>query len=110
MNGDGAVNIVDMGLLKYQLLHPAKTEEKTIDPIEPAQQRIEGQWYNTADISWIDKSKPMVAIAFDDGPIAGSDCPTRIQNALSENGFHATFFYWGERIAGNEAEIKVPMP
>ncbi len=103
MNSDGRVNIYDMILLKRQLLNP---EKKTEPVTEPTEQRVEGQWYNTADVSWIDASKPMVAIAFDDGPIAGSDCPARIQNAISENGFHATFFYWGERIAGNEAEIK----
>ncbi len=60
------------------------------------------------DISWIDTSKPMVALSFDDGPIstAENSAPIRIQNALSENGFHATFFYWGERItSANEAEI-----
>ncbi len=107
MNQDNIINIYDMILLKRQLLNPEKKTESTPEPVtEPAEQRIEGQWYNTADVSWIDTSKPMVAIAFDDGPIANSNCPTRIQNALSENGFHATFFYWGERIAGNEAEIK----
>ncbi|MBE6861464.1 MAG: hypothetical protein E7497_00995 [Ruminococcus sp.] len=60
------------------------------------------------DISWIDPNKPMVALSFDDGPIstAQNSAPIRIQNALSENGFHATFFYWGERInSSNEAEI-----
>lgn len=108
MNDDGNVNIYDLVLLKQQLLKPVSepVTPVTTDPVETKEERVEGQWYNQADISWIDKSKPMVAIAFDDGPIAGSDCPTRIQNALAENGFHATFFYWGERIAGNEAEIK----
>ncbi len=60
------------------------------------------------DISWIDTSKPMVALSFDDGPIstAQNSAPIRIQNAIAENGFHATFFYWGERItSANEAEI-----
>ncbi len=69
---------------------------------------MEGQWYNTADISWIDTSKPMVAFSFDDGPVgtASSDTSIRIQDALSENGFHATFFYWGNFInSGTEAEI-----
>ncbi len=68
----------------------------------------EGQWDNQADISWIDKSKPMVAICFDDGPVgtASSSTSTRIQNALSQNGAHATFFYWGNRItSANQAEI-----
>ena len=65
-----------------------------------------GVWTSDADVSWIDASKPMVAISFDDGPIGGSQNPSRIHNALTKNGFHATFFYWGERIAGNEQEIK----
>ncbi|MCQ2409915.1 MAG: polysaccharide deacetylase family protein, partial [Clostridia bacterium] len=67
---------------------------------------VNGTWTSDADISWIDPSKPMVAISFDDGPIAGSNNPARIHNALTKNGFHATFFYWGERIRGNEQEIK----
>lgn len=64
----------------------------------------EGQWNNTADISWIDPNKPMVALSFDDGPvgIASDDTSTRIQNVISENGFHAAFFYvvnlWGRKI------------
>ena len=65
-----------------------------------------GVWTSDADVSWIDPNKPMVAISFDDGPIGGSQNPSRIHNALTKNGFHATFFYWGERIAGNEQEIK----
>ena len=65
-----------------------------------------GVWTSDADVSWIDPNKPMVAISFDDGPIAGSQNPGRIHNALTKNGFHATFFYWGERIRGNEQEIK----
>ncbi|WP_197021809.1 glycoside hydrolase family 11 protein [Ruminococcus sp. HUN007] len=67
---------------------------------------VNGVWTSDADVSWIDASKPMVAISFDDGPIANSQNPGRIHNALTKNGFHATFFYWGERIRGNEQEIK----
>lgn len=58
------------------------------------------------DISWIDPSKPMVAISFDDGasPATGN----RIVNALDKSGFHATFFYVGDwiRDADGEAEVK----
>lgn len=58
------------------------------------------------DISWIDPSKPMVAISFDDGasPATGN----RIVNALDKSGFHATFFYVGDWIgdANGEAEVK----
>ena len=50
------------------------------------------------DISWIDPSKPMVAISFDDGA-KGTD-PTspsmRIINAIADAGFHSTFFYVGD--------------
>lgn len=63
----------------------------------------------TVDISWIDKSKPMVAIAFDDGAVgtASTDYSIRIQNAIANSGFHATFFYVGNWINGNnQGEIK----
>lgn len=58
------------------------------------------------DISWIDPSKPMVAISFDDG--ASPSTGNRIVNALDKSGFHATFFYVGDwiRDANGEAEIK----
>ncbi len=67
-----------------------------------------GVWSSTSDISWIDKSKPMVAFAFDDGPVgtASNSSAMRIQNALVKNGGHATFFYWGNKINGsNSGEI-----
>ena len=63
----------------------------------------------TVDISWIDKSKPMVAIAFDDGAVgtAPTAYSIRIQNAIANSGFHATFFYVGNWINGNnQGEIK----
>ncbi|MBR6385855.1 MAG: glycoside hydrolase family 11 protein [Ruminococcus sp.] len=50
------------------------------------------------DISWIDPSKPMVAISFDDGA-KGTDpgSPSmRIINAIADAGFHSTFFYVGD--------------
>lgn len=63
----------------------------------------------TVDISWIDKSKPMVAIACDDGAVgtAPTDSSIRIQDAIANSGFHATFFYVGNWINGsNQGEIK----
>lgn len=66
------------------------------------------EWINNADISWIDTGKPMVAIAFDDGPVGtkDSDSSVRIQDAVSQSGGHAAFFYRGNRINdSNEAEI-----
>lgn len=61
------------------------------------------------DISWIDTSKPMVAICFDDGAVgtASTDYSIRIQNAIADSGFHATFFYVGNWInTSNQGEIK----
>ena len=62
---------------------------------------------NNADISWIDSSKPMVAIAFDDGASAVSktDPAYRIIDAMADNGFHATFFYVSDWIK-TEAQVK----
>lgn len=60
------------------------------------------------DTSWIDPSKPMVAISFDDGAVGTSPTSTsmRILNALNDSGFHATFFYVGNWIGNNQAEVK----
>lgn len=117
MNDDAAVDVIDLGLLKRELLkkndpvvEPPKPTEPPAptEPVKDEPVRREGYFYNTADVSWIDPSKPMVAFAFDDGPVSGGDSSSagRIQTALSQNGAHATFFYWGNRIAGNESEIK----
>lgn len=61
------------------------------------------------DISWIDPSKPMVAISFDDGAVGTDSNSTsmRILNSLSGSGFHATFFYVGNWTnSSNQGEIK----
>ena len=89
----------------------APTQPPTEAPTQAQTQatvRKDGYFYNTADVSWIDPNKPMVAFAFDDGPVSGGDSSSagRIQTAISKAGGHATFFYWGSRIAGNESEIK----
>ena len=65
--------------------------------------------YEGLDTSWIDPSKPMVAFTFDDGPCGMKDGSTSmaIQEALTEAGAHATFFYIGERIDdAGKAEIQ----
>lgn len=59
---------------------------------------VDKSWKYNVDISWIDPEKPMVALSFDDGPVSPCDdfsTGIRIQNALADNGMHATFFYWG---------------
>lgn len=106
LDSNGRLDAVDLTLLKRLVMNPPVEEE----PQQP--ERVEGTWYNTADISWIDPSKPMVALSFDDGPvgIAATDSSIRIQNALADNGFHATFFYcvdlWGKRLnSTTEQEI-----
>ena len=45
---------------------------------------------------YIDPSKPMVAITYDDGP--GDESETEILKTLAENGSVATFFYLGNRL------------
>lgn len=108
MNADGRIDAVDLTLLKRYVMNPPEPEEEEPDVPE----RVEGTWYNTADISWIDPSKPMVALSFDDGPVgtAATDSSMRIQNAIADAGFHATFFYcinlWGKTLNANtEQEI-----
>lgn len=54
--------------------------------------------------STIDPNKPMVALTFDDGP-AGSKTG-RLLDALEQYGAHATFFIVGNRIPGDEENIK----
>lgn len=83
------------------------TEEPVAEPVqepEVIEEPVEVIWENDADISWIDATKPMAALSFDDGPVSTlTDTSTaiRIQNALSENGMHATFFYWGNTLNSN---------
>ena len=61
------------------------------------------------DISWIDPSKPMVAISFDDGAVgtAENSSSMRILNALNKSGFHSTFFYVGNWTQGSDKEAEV---
>ena len=62
------------------------------------------------DISWIDPSKPMVAISFDDGAVGTYQGASsmRIINAIADAGFHATFFYVGSwtNTTDKENEVK----
>ena len=136
---DSEVNLADLSLMKQYIMKddvtlgkgytaPAATTSATTTQKAPVQTTqsttksqqqsgsktmsgsvVNGVWSSSADVSWIDKSKPMVAFTFDDGPVgtAGSATSMRIQNALKKSGFHATFFYWGNKINGsNSAEIK----
>lgn len=53
---------------------------------------------------YIDPSKPMVAITYDDGP--GLEAEDRILDCLEKNNAVATFFYLGNRVKGKEDKIK----
>lgn len=69
--------------------------------VEEIVKEVNRHWINNADISWIDPEKPMVALSFDDGPVnpvTDTSSAIRIQNALADNGMHATFFYWGNSL------------
>lgn len=75
--------------------------EVSVDAKPQEDTKVNNEYINMADVSWIDPEKPMVALSFDDGPVFPVDdfSPAiRIQNALSENGMHATFFYWGNTL------------
>lgn len=80
---------------------PDQSSSKSVSSAGSVDDTEEIIWENPADISWIDPQKPMVALSFDDGPVSSVDESStafRIQNALSENGMHATFFYRGESL------------
>lgn len=64
--------------------------------------------YEKLNTSWIDGRRPMVAFAFDDGPVSSQygTSGMRIINTLQRYGQHATFFYWGNKINySNKDEI-----
>ena len=65
--------------------------------------------YDKLDISWIDKSKPMIAFTFDDGPVGSSDTSNsmRIQKALKEYNFHATFNYVTSKIGSEDMNKEI---
>lgn len=100
MNGDGIIDSFDLALLRKAV--NSKSSETITPPVGPSGD-------NGVDISWIDPSKPMVAISFDDGAVGTSSNSSsmRILNALSDSGFHSTFFYVGNWTnTSNQDEVK----
>ena len=100
MNGDGIIDSFDLALLRKAV--NSKSSETITPPVGPSGN-------NGVDISWIDTSKPMVAISFDDGAVGTSSNSSsmRILNALSDSGFHSTFFYVGNWTnTSNQDEVK----
>lgn len=53
---------------------------------------------------YVDPSKPMVAITYDDGP--GGKAENRILDCLQKNGAVATFFYLGSRVSYDSGTVK----
>lgn len=100
MNSDGIIDSFDLALLRKAV--NSKSSETITPPVGPSGN-------NGVDISWIDPSKPMVAISFDDGAVGTSSNSSsmRILNALSDSGFHSTFFYVGNWTnSSNQDEVK----
>lgn len=91
---------------------PTPTPEVTKEP-EPTPTPVymsEGAFvYDKLDISWIDKSKPMIAFTFDDGPVGSLDTSNsmRIQNALKKYNFHATFNYVTSKIGSDNMNKEI---
>lgn len=95
INGDGVLNVFNLAMLRRTVLNPSSDEP--------------GNSEDDVDISWIDPSKPMVAISFDDGAVgtAENSSSMRILNALNNSGFHSTFFYVGNWTQGSDKEAEV---
>lgn len=113
MDKNEVINALDLVLLKQKILSgetvvTTTTSKTTTTTTNKTNTGVNGQWNTQMDISWIDTSKPMVAFTFDDGPVgtAATDTSIRIQNALSQNNAHATFFYVGSWIGNKQEEIK----
>lgn len=130
LEGDGKlnadVNNCGDGITAYDALSIQKYLAGTIDtlPESYSPEYVEPQTTTAAttappvtttvaggvDISWIDPSKPMVAISFDDGAVgtSASASSMRIINAIADSGFHATFFYVGDwtNTTDKENEVK----
>ena len=65
---------------------------------------LEGTLRESVLERYIDPSKPMVAVTYDDGP--GGNAETRILECLKKHGAVATFFYLGNRVYGSPQNVK----
>lgn len=94
---------------------PTDATVPTEQPVEPSptpEYMQEGAFvYDKLDISWIDPDKPMVAFTFDDGPVGSSDTSysMRIQKALKEYNFHATFNYVTSKLGSDNMNNEILM-
>lgn len=88
---------------------PAQPEQQTVQPeqqpVQPEQQPVQtAEGLVASGGRYIDPSKPMVALTFDDGPYA--PVGNRIMDSLEQNDGRATFFVVGNRVAPYKTEIK----
>ena len=76
----------------------AGPEQQPVQPEQPAEGMI------ASGGRYIDPTKPMVALTFDDGPYA--PVGNRIMDSLEQHNGRATFFVVGSRVPSYQAEIK----
>lgn len=81
---------------------PAQPEQQPVQPEQQPAQSTEGLVASGG--RYIDPTKPMVALTFDDGPYA--PVGNRIMDSLEQNNGRATFFVVGNRVASYKTEIK----
>ena len=80
---------------------PEQTTQPEQQPVQP-EQPAEGMIASGG--RYIDPTKPMVALTFDDGPYA--PVGNRIMDSLEQHNGRATFFVVGSRVPSYQAEIK----
>ena len=80
---------------------PEQTSQPEQQPVQP-EQPAEGMIASGG--RYIDPTKPMVALTFDDGPYA--PVGNRIMDSLEQHNGRATFFVVGSRVPSYQAEIK----
>lgn len=88
---------------------PTQPEQQPVQPEQQPAQPVQQPAQPTAGLvasggRYIDPSKPMVALTFDDGPYA--PVGNRIMDSLEQNNGRATFFVVGNRVASYKTEIK----
>lgn len=86
-------------------LPPTETPAPTAAPGATVTLAPSVLWDDSAvDVSWIDPSKPVIALTFDDGPAGSSS--DRIMDVLEKYHCHATFFYVGDRLNSYKSKVR----
>ena len=88
-----------------QTTQPEQQSEQTTQPEQqPVQPEQPAEGMIASGGRYIDPTKPMVALTFDDGPYA--PVGNRIMDSLEQHNGRATFFVVGSRVPSYQAEIK----